>query len=188
VDGAHVALLAQVANPVACKVGPEMTDAELLALCERLDPMREPGRLTLIARMGAELAAHRLPPLVAAVRAAGFPVIWLCDPMHANTVRTPDGLKTRVVETLMREVRDFVGSVEAAGGVAGGLHLEATPDDVTECVTDESCFAQVAERYTSVCDPRLTRWQAVSVISAWGAGNSDSTQRGSDRYDLYTRY
>ncbi|GAA0824042.1 3-deoxy-7-phosphoheptulonate synthase [Streptosporangium amethystogenes subsp. fukuiense] len=168
VDGSHVAMLAEVANPVSCKVGPKMTQDELLALCERLDPEREPGRLTLIARMGAELVAHRLPSLVEAVRAAGHPVIWLCDPMHANTVVTPDGRKTRVVGTLMREVRDFVGAVEAAGAVAGGLHLETTPDDVTECVTDEADFGRVGERYTSFCDPRLTLWQAVSVISAWG--------------------
>lgn len=188
VDGAHVALLAQVANPVACKVGPGMKEDELLALCERLDPLREPGRLTLIARMGADLAAYRLPPLVEAVRAAGFPVIWLCDPMHANTVVTEDGLKTRVVDTLMREVREFVGAVEAAGGVAGGLHLETTPDDVTECVTDECDFGLVGERYTSVCDPRLTRWQAVSVISAWGATTGDPTGRESARHARYTRH
>jgi 3-deoxy-7-phosphoheptulonate synthase len=168
VDGPHVALLAQVANPVACKVGPKITKDQLLALCERLDPEREPGRLTLIARMGADLAAYRLMPLVECVSGAGHPVIWLCDPMHANTVVTPDGRKTRLVETLMREVRDFVPPVETAGGVAGGLHLETTTDDVTECVIDETGFSQVGDRYTSCCDPRLTLWQAVAVISAWG--------------------
>ncbi|WP_159941358.1 MULTISPECIES: 3-deoxy-7-phosphoheptulonate synthase [unclassified Nocardiopsis] len=167
VDGAHVALLAEVANPVACKVGPKMTESELLALCERLDPRREPGRLTLIARMGAEFAAERLPRLVEVVRAAEHPVVWLCDPMHGNTIRTPDGHKTRVVETLKQEVREFVWAVESEGGVAGGLHLETTPDDVTECAEDRSELAQVGERYTTLCDPRLTIWQAVSVISAW---------------------
>lgn len=177
VDGPHVALLAEVANPVACKVGPEIKKDELLALCERLDPDREPGRLTLIARLGADLAAYRLMPLVECVTAAGHPVIWLCDPMHANTVVTPDGLKTRLVKTLMREVRDFVPAVEAAGGVAGGLHLETTPDDVTECVIDETGFGEVGDRYTTFCDPRLTLWQAVAVISAWGDANR-STGRG----------
>jgi 3-deoxy-7-phosphoheptulonate synthase len=167
IEGAHVALLAEVANPVACKVGPAMAEDELLALCERLDPRREPGRLTLIARMGADQVADRLPPLVEAVAEAGHPVIWLCDPMHGNTVRTPDGHKTRVVEDLRKEVRGFVRAVESAGGVPGGLHLEATPDDVTECVTDTSGFPRVGERYTTFCDPRLTLWQAVSVISAW---------------------
>jgi 3-deoxy-7-phosphoheptulonate synthase len=168
-DGAHVALLAEVVNPVACKVGPRMTGPELLRLCERLDPEREPGRLTLVARMGAGQVASRLPALVEAVRAAGHPVIWLCDPTHGNTVATATGHKTRVVPTLMREVREFVAVVAAGGGVAGGLHLETTPDDVSECVTDEAGFDQVPERYTSACDPRLTLWQAISVISAWGA-------------------
>ncbi|MFC4010189.1 3-deoxy-7-phosphoheptulonate synthase [Nonomuraea purpurea] len=168
VNGAHVTMLAEVANPVACKVGPKMTKDELLALCDRLDPEREPGRLTLIARMGADTVGYALPPLVETVRSEGHPVIWLCDPMHANTVVTPDGHKTRLVPAVMREVREFVAAVESASGVAGGLHLETTPDDVTECATDESDFAQVGERYTSFCDPRLTLWQAVSVISAWG--------------------
>nr|WP_206067722.1 3-deoxy-7-phosphoheptulonate synthase [Nonomuraea sp. FMUSA5-5] len=167
-DGPHVALLAEVVNPVGCKVGPKTTPEELLALCERLDPDREPGRLTLIARMGAGTVTRALPPLVEAVRDAGHPAIWLCDPMHANTVTTPGGRKTRLVPELMREVGGFVAAVEAAGGVAGGLHLETTPDDVVECVADENDFDELGERYTTLCDPRLTLWQAVSVISAWG--------------------
>ncbi|WP_053757254.1 3-deoxy-7-phosphoheptulonate synthase [Streptomyces sp. AS58] len=168
-DGAHVALLAAVANPVACKVGPGMTVEELLALCERLDPAREPGRLTLIGRMGAESVAHRLPPLVAAVRAAGHPVVWLCDPMHGNTVTAPDGRKTRYLDWIVREVRDFRGAVRAAGGVAGGLHLEATPDRVAECAAHPSDTDRDREPYTSLCDPRLGPDQAVAVVSAWGA-------------------
>ncbi|MFF4687649.1 3-deoxy-7-phosphoheptulonate synthase [Streptomyces sp. NPDC001307] len=167
VEGAHVALLAEVANPVACKVGPGMTPDELLALCERLDPAREPGRLTLIARMGADTVAERLPRLVEAVRAAGHPVIWLTDPMHGNTISAPDGTKTRMVETVSREVRDFRQAVDSAGGVAGGVHLETTPDDVTECASDEAALTRVGDRYTSRCDPRLTPWQAVAVVSAW---------------------
>ncbi|WP_367129053.1 3-deoxy-7-phosphoheptulonate synthase [Saccharothrix sp. HUAS TT1] len=167
VDGPHVDLLARVANPVACKVGPTTTAAEVLALCERLDPHREPGRLTLIARMGADAVADLLPPLVEAVRAAGHPVIWLCDPMHANTVVTPDGLKTRYLSALNREVAAFRVAVEAAGGVAGGLHLEATPDHVTECVPGESEVDRVGEKYTSFCDPRLNPDQAVATIHAW---------------------
>jgi 3-deoxy-7-phosphoheptulonate synthase len=167
VNGSHVALLAGISNPVACKVGPTMTEEELIATCERLDPEREPGRLTLIARIGADLAASRLPGLVESVRTAGYPVIWLCDPMHANTIVTPDGRKTRMVETLMQEVRTFVTAVQSAGGVAGGLHLETTPDDVTECVSDEADLGQVGDRYTSLCDPRLTLEQAVAVVSAW---------------------
>ncbi|WP_052866505.1 3-deoxy-7-phosphoheptulonate synthase [Streptomyces niger] len=167
VEGAHVALLAQVFNPVACKVGPGMTPEELLALCERLDPDRDPGRLTLIARMGADLVADRLPPLVEAVRAAGHPVIWLTDPMHGNTVSAPCGHKTRMVATVVREVCDFQLAVRAGGGVAGGLHLETTPDDVTECAADQAALARVGETYTSRCDPRLNPRQAVDVVSAW---------------------
>lgn len=166
-DGAHVALLADVLNPIACKVGPNATVDELLDLCGRLDPGREPGRLTLIARMGAGTVAHLLPPLVRAVRAEGHPVIWLSDPMHANTVTTPTGIKTRFVETLVQEVQDFQGAVRTSGGTAGGLHLEATPDDVFECVGNVGDIDQAGAVYTSLCDPRLNERQAVSVVSAW---------------------
>nr|WP_253803261.1 3-deoxy-7-phosphoheptulonate synthase [Kitasatospora paracochleata] len=166
-DGAHVALLAKVVNPIACKVGPTMTPDELTRLCELLDPDREPGRLTLIARMGAQHAAERLPALVQAARAAGHPVIWLTDPMHGNTVTGPDGLKTRLVETVVREVEDFQRAVRAAGGTAGGLHLETTPDDVTECAHDAAGLPGIGDKYTSFCDPRLNPAQAISVVSAW---------------------
>ncbi|MEV0536955.1 3-deoxy-7-phosphoheptulonate synthase [Kitasatospora sp. NPDC050463] len=167
VEGAHVALLAEVFNPVSCKVGPSMSPADLLALCARLDPNREPGRLTLVARMGADAVADRLPPLVEAVKAAGHPVIWLGDPMHGNTVSAPGGHKTRMVETVAREVRGFVQAVTAAGGVAGGLHLETTPDDVTECASDHAALDHVGDTYTSLCDPRLNPRQALTVVSAW---------------------
>lgn len=169
VDGSHVALLARVANPVACKVDADLGTAELLALCERLDPGRVPGRLTLIARMGAGLVADRLPPLVAAVRAAGHPVSWLCDPMHGNTVQAGDGTKTRVVPTVRREVVLFQEAVAAGGGVAAGLHLETTPDEVTECASDPDGLDRVSEHYTTFCDPRLNPSQALGVVSAWRA-------------------
>jgi 3-deoxy-7-phosphoheptulonate synthase len=167
VDGAHVALLAEVVNPVACKVGLSMSPDALVALCERLDPCRTAGRLTLIARLGADAVAERLPPLVAAVRTAGHPVIWLVDPMHGNTVSGPDGLKTRFLETVIREVENFQCAVSAEHGIAGGLHLETTPDDVTECVANESMLDQVSDKYTSFCDPRLNPRQAISVVSVW---------------------
>jgi 3-deoxy-7-phosphoheptulonate synthase len=166
-DGAHTALLATIDNPVACKVGPGMATGELVALCERLDPFRTPGRLTLIARMGADAVAERLPPLVAAVRAAGHPVVWLTDPMHGNTVSGPNGLKTRFVETVIQEVVEFQHAVSAERGVAGGLHLETTPDEVTECVVNESMINHVGDKYTSFCDPRLNPKQAIKVVSAW---------------------
>jgi 3-deoxy-7-phosphoheptulonate synthase len=167
VDGAHVALLAQVINPVACKVGPSMRIDELLTLCERLDPGREMGRLTLIARMGAGTVTDLLPPLVAAVKAAGHPVIWLADPMHGNTIAAPDGLKTRLLDTIVREVEEFQGAVLTGGGIPGGLHLETTPDEVTECVRNESHLSDVGNKYTSFCDPRLNPSQAISVVAAW---------------------
>ncbi|MDG9715392.1 3-deoxy-7-phosphoheptulonate synthase [Streptomyces sp. DH24] len=166
-DGAHVALLSRVANPVACKIGPKVTPDELLGLCERLDPRREAGRLTLVARMGADAVGDRLPKLVAAARAAGHPVIWLTDAMHGNTVALPNGLKTRFVETIEREIQAFQEAVRSEGGIVGGLHLETTPDDVTECVSNDSCVDHVADKYTSYCDPRLNPGQAVAVASAW---------------------
>jgi 3-deoxy-7-phosphoheptulonate synthase len=166
-DGAHVALLARLVNPVACKVGPRMTAEDLLALCQRLDPDRVPGRLTLIARMGANSVSTLLPPLIRAVRAAGHPVIWLSDPMHANTVRAPCGLKTRYLESIIREVRDFQIAVRASGGTPGGLHLETTPNNVSECVANEAAVHEVPYNYTSFCDPRLTAEQALLVASAW---------------------
>ncbi|MCP2260036.1 3-deoxy-D-arabinoheptulosonate-7-phosphate synthase [Streptoalloteichus tenebrarius] len=169
VDGAHVRLLAMVDNPVACKVGPGATPADLVALCGRLDPGREPGRLTLIARMGADRVATVLPPLVDAVRAGGHPVIWLCDPMHGNTVTTRDGWKTRYLDALVREVRDFQDAVSCAGGVDGGLHLETTPFPVRECVWDEREAAALGADYTTCCDPRLNPEQAIAVASAWRA-------------------
>jgi 3-deoxy-7-phosphoheptulonate synthase len=167
VDGAHVALLSRVVNPVALKVGPTMVPDELVALCERLDPRREPGRLSLIARQGADRVAERLPALVEAVRSAGHPVSWLVDPMHGNTVTTPAGLKTRFMETIVREVTEFQCAVREAGGVAGGLHLETTPDEVTECVATAAEVDRAGDKYTSFCDPRLNPAQAVTVVSGW---------------------
>ena len=167
--GSHVRMLAEVANPVACKVGPTMTTAELVDLCARLDPHREPGRLTLIARMGVAQVAAKLPALVAAVREAGHPVSWLCDPMHGNTIKTYSGLKTRSVHSVIDEVVAFQQAVTDAGGVAAGLHLETTPDDVTECTWSLAQSAEVGRRYTTLCDPRLNPRQAVAVAGAWSA-------------------
>lgn len=167
--GPHLALLAQVANPVACKVGATMSVADITQLCERLDPEREPGRLTLIARLGADAVAAKLPELVAAVRSAGHPVIWLCDPMHGNNTVTAEGRKTRYVSTIVREVHAFRRAVELAGGVAGGLHLETTPDDVVECVDSTPGAQRVSGCRTTLCDPRLNAAQAHEVVAAWTA-------------------
>lgn len=165
--GAHAALLARVANPVACKIGPAATAGEVVALAGLLDPRRVPGRITFIARMGAGTVGRVLPGLVTAVRRSGHRAIWLCDPMHGNTVTGPHGLKTRYVESLTREVGEFQQAVRASGGVAGGLHLEATPDDVTECAEDAWHASQVPDKYLSLCDPRLNPDQAQAVIAAW---------------------
>jgi 3-deoxy-7-phosphoheptulonate synthase len=172
-DGPHAMMLAKVANPVACKVGPTVRARELLALCARLDPERECGRLTLIARMGAQLADRLLPPLVRAVSRAGHQVVWLCDPMHGNTVKSPAGVKVRSVKTIVAEVHAFQRAVTRAGGVPGGLHLEMTPFDVRECVWAEPAELESREKNpqpptaTSYCDPRLNPAQAVEVVREW---------------------
>ncbi|MEW1923539.1 3-deoxy-7-phosphoheptulonate synthase [Streptomyces sp. NPDC088360] len=166
-DGAHVHLLSRVVNPVACKVGPSMTAGELLALCAALDPGRTPGRLTLITRMGTARVRDRLPELVRAVRAAGHPVIWLCDPMHGNTVRAADGRKTRIVAALIDEAEAFQDVVLAERGVAGGLHLEATAQPVAECVWAPDDLPGLP--YTTLCDPRLNLTQARHLALAWHA-------------------
>ncbi|MEV4627336.1 3-deoxy-7-phosphoheptulonate synthase [Micromonospora sp. NPDC049523] len=167
-DGPHVTLFASVRNPLACKVGPGTGVTELVALCDRLDPARRPGRLTLIARLGADAVADRLPQLVRAVRAAGHPVVWLCDPMHGNTIRAPGGRKTRLVHTVLRELVQFQQVVTEVGAVPGGLHLETTPTPVEECVADASALDRVGVAgYTTLCDPRLNAEQADTAVSAW---------------------
>lgn len=167
IDGAHVRLLAAVTNPVACKVGPSISREELLRLCEVLDPDRVPGRLTLVARLGVGRTGEMLPGLVSAVREAGHPVIWLNDPMHGNTVAAPDGRKTRLLPTIAAEVGQFQQAVRAGGGNAAGLHLETTPDAVTECAADRSELARIGHRYTSLCDPRLNPAQAIAIAQLW---------------------
>ena len=169
-DSAHVRLLTRVDNPVAVKIGPTATAPELVRLCGLLDPEREPGRLTLIARQGAGAAATRLPELVTAARRAGHPVIWMCDPMHGNTELTPDGRKTRFLPVIAQEVSEFRAAVTQGGGVVGGLHLEATPEAVTECVWDEAELGARRGRengYTSLCDPRLNPAQAIAIARLW---------------------
>lgn len=183
-DGAHVDLLAGVVNPVACKVGPDITAGELLELCARLDPYRDPGRLALIVRMGPDAVAERLPGLARAVRDAGHPVLWLCDPLHANTVKRPDGTKTRYVGTAVDEVRRFAAALDEAGVRGHGLHLEASPYAVGECAGGSPGAlapggVQPAVGTPSLCDPRLDPAQAAEVVSAWpGAGEPLGEPRG----------
>jgi 3-deoxy-7-phosphoheptulonate synthase len=161
--GGQVRFLSGIANPVGCKLGPGATPEDVLRLCEVLDPERTPGRLTLIARMGAEQLARRLPPIVEQVRRAGFPVIWVCDPMHANMDRAASGIRTRRLTAILREVETFHQVHRAEATWAGGLHLEVTPEDVTECVGGDVSEDQVHERFWTLMDPRLNAGQALSV-------------------------
>jgi 3-deoxy-7-phosphoheptulonate synthase len=164
-DGAHVEFLSGINNPVGAKIGPSATAAEVLGLCQRLDPERVPGRLTLIARMGANRVADALPPLVEAVRDAGHSVVWACDPMHGNTFVSDGGRKTRRFDDILAELRGFFDVHHRAGTWPGGVHVELTGDDVTECLGG---FGDIVEdqlhlRYTTTCDPRLNARQAIDL-------------------------
>ena len=163
-DGAHVEFLRGVANPIGMKVGPTMDPAELVALCRLLNPANEMGRLTLISRMGAAKVAEKLPPLVRAARDAGQNVVWLCDPMHGNTT-TQGGYKTRGFDAILDEVRGFFDVHAAAGTVAGGVHVEMTGADVTECVggAHRLTAANLGENYATFCDPRLNAEQSLEL-------------------------
>ncbi|MGP3966803.1 3-deoxy-7-phosphoheptulonate synthase [Streptomyces sp. 6N223] len=169
-DGAHVALAASVRNPVGVKVGPSTTAADLVRLARILNPERRPGRLTFIARMGADRIDPLLPPLVEAVSATGIPVAWISDPMHGNTTKTGRGRKTRSVQAILDELTAFVRILRAHGAWPGGLHLEMTPEPVTECVA-RSADARTAalNQYRSPCDPRLNAEQAADVVDAFVA-------------------
>jgi len=164
-DGAHVEFLRGVQNPVGCKLGPSATPADVLALCEALNPERIPGRLTLISRMGATQVEMRLPPLLAAVRDAGHPVVWACDPMHGNTFTSDTGRKTRDFDDVMAEIAGFFASHWAEGTWPGGVHIELTGDDVTECLGggDALGHGDLDDRYETICDPRLNGRQSIDL-------------------------
>ena len=163
--GAHVEYLRGIANPVGIKCGPGIEPAQLLALLDRIDPHRTPGRIMLVARLGHERISAHLGTLMEAVRGAGHPALWLCDPMHGNT-RTIDGVKTRLVSDIVSEVRQFAAIARATGIHAGGLHLEVTPAPVLECV-DDLAQAHAPRRYDSRCDPRLNADQAMHVVQSF---------------------
>ncbi len=164
-DGAHVEFLRGVANPLGCKIGPTATAEEVIALCEALNPERIPGRLTLVTRMGATKVVDGLPPLLTAVKESGHPVVWTCDPMHGNTFTADDGRKTRHFEDVLAEVSGFFAAHRFAGTHPGGVHLELTGDDVTECLGGgaEVVTADLANRYETMCDPRLNGSQSVDL-------------------------
>jgi len=164
-DGAHVHFLSGVRNPVGCKVGPTATPDEVLALCEALNPDRIPGRLTLITRMGAEKITEALPPLLRAVRDADHPVAWACDPMHGNTFTAPSGRKTRHFDAVLAEIAGFFAAHREVGTWPGGVHIELTGDDVTECLggAEEILDADLGTRYETMCDPRLNARQSLDL-------------------------
>ena len=164
-DGAHVEYARGVQNPIGLKCGPSMKAADLKALLGRLNPRNEAGRLTLIARFGAGKVGENLPRLIKAVREEGANVVWSCDPMHGNTIKSSTGYKTRQFDSVLREVREFFAIHKAESTIPGGVHFEMTGKDVTECtgglraVTDED----LSDRYHTACDPRLNASQSLEL-------------------------
>ena len=167
-DSAHVEFAARVRNPIGIKLGPTVTADEVLALIDRLDPRREPGRLTFITRMGADRVRQVLPGLVEKVDADGARPVWVCDPMHGNTFKAPSGHKTRRFEDILAEIEGFFEVHREIGTHPGGVHLELTPDLVTECVGGATVpgLVDIPVRYESACDPRLNGHQAVELAFA----------------------
>ena len=164
-DGAHVEFLRGVKNPLGLKCGPSLDTSDLLRLIDLLNPENEPGRLTLIARMGADKVEAKLPVLVRAVAREGRKVVWCCDPMHGNTVTSSNGYKTRSVDRVLAEVKGFFAVHDAEGSYAGGIHFEMTGQDVTECIGGAQAITEtaLADRYHTHCDPRLNASQALEL-------------------------
>jgi 3-deoxy-7-phosphoheptulonate synthase len=164
-DGAHVEFCRGVLNPIGLKCGPTTTPEDLKVLMAKLNPANEAGRLTLIARFGAGKVAEHLPRLIKTVREEGANVVWSCDPMHGNTIKSSTGYKTRPFNAVLSEVREFFAIHKAEGTIPGGVHFEMTGRDVTECtgglraVTDED----LSGRYHTACDPRLNASQALEL-------------------------
>jgi 3-deoxy-7-phosphoheptulonate synthase len=164
-DGAHVEFASKIRNPIGVKLGPKTTVEDALALIEVLDPDREPGRLTFITRMGAGKIREILPALVDGVTKSGANVLWVCDPMHGNTYEAPTGYKTRRFDDVLDEVKGFFEVHKALGTHPGGIHIELTGDDVTECVGggEQISHEDLATRYESACDPRLNHAQSLEL-------------------------
>ncbi|KAA9087187.1 class II 3-deoxy-7-phosphoheptulonate synthase [Microbacterium radiodurans] len=164
-DGAHVDYFSKIRNPIGVKLGPSTSTDTALALIDKLDPEREPGRLTFITRMGAGKIRDALPPLLEAVKDAGATPLWVTDPMHGNGITTPTGYKTRRFDDVVDEVRGFFEAHRAVGTFPGGIHVELTGDDVTECLGGSEMIdeATLATRYESLCDPRLNHMQSLEL-------------------------
>jgi 3-deoxy-7-phosphoheptulonate synthase len=164
-DHAHVEFCRGVKNPLGLKCGPSSKPDDLIKLIDILNPDNEPGRLTLIARFGADKVGDHLPALVRAVQREGRSVIWSCDPMHGNTITSTTGYKTRPFDLILKEVKNFFAVHAAAGTYAGGVHLEMTGQNVTECTGGARAIsdADLNDRYHTVCDPRLNAEQAIDM-------------------------
>ena len=164
-DGAHIDFVSRIRNPIGVKVSPRADPDYLLRLIDKLDPEREPGRLTLIARMGASTVRDALPPIVEKVTDSEAVVTWICDPMHGNTFEAPSGYKTRRFDDVVDEVRGFFEVHRALGTVPGGIHIELTGNDVTECLggSGEIVDADLQMRYETLCDPRLNHQQSLEL-------------------------
>jgi 3-deoxy-7-phosphoheptulonate synthase len=164
-DGAHVDFASRIANPIGVKLGPTATPEYVLELAERLNPQRRPGRLTLVSRMGSGRVRTVLPPIVEKVTAAGHPVVWQCDPMHGNTIESPSGFKTRDFERVVEEVLGFFDVHQDLGTWPGGIHIELTGEDVTECLGGAQAIvdADLRNRYETACDPRLNTQQSLEL-------------------------
>ena len=164
-DGAHIEFLRGVNNPIGCKLGPDANPKDVITLCETLNPEKLPGRLTLISRMGAEIVSEKLPSILEAVKKAGHPVVWVCDPMHGNTFSTENGHKTRHFDDVLKEITGFFDAHEKVGTYPGGVHLELTGDDVTECLGGGAQLdaEDLSKRYETMCDPRLNGSQSIDI-------------------------
>ncbi len=164
-DGGHIEFMRGVANPLGVKIGPSIAPAELLTLIEALNPANEPGRLTLITRMGSDKIGDKLPALIRAVKREGRAVVWSSDPMHGNTVKSSTGYKTRPFDRILTEVRRFFEIHQAEGSHPGGIHVEMTGQDVTECLggAQEITESSLADRYHTHCDPRLNASQSLEL-------------------------
>ena len=164
-DGAHIEFLRGVNNPIGCKLGPDANAEDVLTLCETLNPEKISGRLTLISRMGAEIVTEKLPAILEAVKEAGHPVVWVCDPMHGNTFSTENGHKTRHFDDVLKEITGFFEAHKKVGTYPGGVHLELTGDDVTECLGGGAQLdaEDLSKRYETMCDPRLNGSQSIDI-------------------------
>ena len=165
IEGAHVDFLSRVRNPIGVKLGPSTDRETVLRLMDALDPDREPGRLTFITRMGASHIREKLPTVLETVRDEGSTPVWICDPMHGNGITTQTGFKTRRFDDVVSEVEGFFASHRQVGTVPGGLHVELTGDDVTECLGGSDTISEddLATRYESQCDPRLNHAQSLEL-------------------------